>query len=219
MLTMNSAAQPVPASTRAPGRLVALTASLELPGFTMSFDRDEDIFGEGESADFIYRVVSGAVRISRLIDDGRRQISAFYLPGDVFGLEMDEAHSASAEAVTDCEIALVKRVAVQRAVAQDPSTAGKLWSLTSEQLRFTQDHLVMLGRRSATEKVGRFLLSMAGRASSGDTVSLAMSRLDIADYLGLTIETVSRTFTHLERQGAIGLNGAREVVFRNRAAL
>lgn len=219
MLTMNSAVRPVPASTRSPGRLVALTPSLELPGFVMSFDRDEEIYGDGESADFIYRVVSGAVRISRLIDDGRRQISAFYLPGDVFGLEMDETHSASAEAVTTCEIALVKRVAVERAAAQDSSTAGKLWLLTSEQLRFAQDHLVVLGRRSATEKVGRFLLSMADRASSGDTVSLAMSRLDIADYLGLTIETVSRTFTHLERQGAIGLNGAREVVLRNRAAL
>ena len=106
-----------------------------------------------------------------------------------------------------------------KAAAQDPATAGTLWSLTSAQLRFAQDHLVVLGRRSATEKVGRFLLSMAERACSGGAVSLAMSRLDIADYLGLTIETVSRTFTQLERQGAIGLNGARNIVIRNPAAL
>ena len=87
------------ASRLSAGRTVAITASLQLPGFTMTFDRDEEIFGEGESADFIYRVVSGAVRITRLLDDGRRLISDFYLLGDVFGLEMGETHGACAEAL------------------------------------------------------------------------------------------------------------------------
>jgi CRP/FNR family nitrogen fixation transcriptional regulator len=206
------------ASRLSAGRTVAITASLQLPGFTMTFDRDEEIFGEGESADFIYRVVLGAVRITRLLDDGRRLISDFYLPGDVFGLEMGETHGACAEAVTDCEVALVKRVAVERVAAQDHLAAGTLWSLTSQQLRSAQDHLVVLGRRSAAEKVGRFLLDMAGR-SGGTVIHLPMSRADIADYLGLTIETVSRTMTQLERQGAITMKGCREIVLRTLASL
>ena len=225
MITTNTATQsfrgtqPFGNTRVPPARTVAITASLDLPGFTMTFDRDEEIFGEGESADFIYRVISGTVRSIRLLDDGRRLISAFYQPGDVFGLEMGETHGATAEAVTGCEIALVKRIAVERAASQDHAAAGALWALTSRQLRDAQDHLVMLGRRNAAEKVGRFLIDMVRRSSAANVVQLPMSRLDIADYLGLTIETVSRTLTQMERDGVIAIQGGRRITLRQLAAL
>ncbi len=220
MLTTNATSQSFQGTPHiAAGRTVAITRSIELPGFTMGFDRDEEIFGEGETADFIYRVVKGAVRVTRLLDDGRRLISAFYLPGDVFGLEMGEAHSATAEAIVESEIGLVKRVAIDRAAGQDRATIDALWALTARELRNAQDHLLMLGRRNAAEKVGLFLVDIAQRSGSGSEVLLPMSRLDIADFLGLTIETVSRTMTQLERDGIIAMQGCRRIRLLDMSAL
>lgn len=220
MLTTNTTTQSFHGTSHtAAGRTVAITHAIELPGFTMGFDRDEEIFGEGESADFIYRVVKGAVRVTRLLDDGRRLISAFYLPGDVFGLEMGDAHGATAEAIVDSEIGLVKRAVIDRVAGQDRATIDALWSLTARELRNAQDHLLMLGRRSAAEKVGLFLVDVAQRSASGNEIHLPMSRLDIADFLGLTIETVSRTMTQLERDGVIAMQGCRQIRLLDMSAL
>jgi CRP-like cAMP-binding protein len=187
-------------------------------GATMPYTRNAEIYGEREPADYLYKVVSGAVRTYKVLADGRRQIGAFYLPGDVFGLETTDEHSFSAEAITDVKILVVKRSALVALAKRDNEIARQLWTITGEELRRVQDHILLL-IKTAKERVVGFLLEMAERVPAGDQVELPMSRQDIADYLGLTIETVSRTLTELENAATIELPSARRIVLRNRSAL
>jgi CRP/FNR family nitrogen fixation transcriptional regulator len=201
-------------------RFVQVTSGLDAPGFTMTFSRDEEIYGEGEEAEFVYTVVSGVVRTHRVLDDGRRQISSFHFAGDVFGLEMSAEHLSSAEAVTPCEISLVKRTVLDRMTQENPGCARQLWELASRELSHARAHLMLLGRKTAVERVATFLIELGDRDEDDEAaVKIPMSRTDIADYLGLTIETVSRTLTQLERDGAIELPNCRQIILRNRAAL
>jgi CRP/FNR family nitrogen fixation transcriptional regulator len=170
--------------------------SLFAPGFVMAFGRNEEIYGQQEPADFVYRVVSGVVRTCRALSDGRRQIIAFCYPGDVFGLEAGPEHSFCAEAVGECQVALTKRRTLERAADQDNTTARDLWALTARDLQSLSDHMLLLGRKGATERVAAFLLQAFDRTQS-EQLDLPMSRTDIADYLGLTIESVSRSMSQL----------------------
>jgi CRP-like cAMP-binding protein len=192
--------------------------TIELMGVTMSFARNSEIYGEGEPADYLYKVVSGTVRTSKILSDGRRQIGAFYLPGDIFGLEIGDDHAFSAEAITDSRIVVIKRSIVIEAAERDADIAHQLWTVTGRELRRVQNHILLL-IQSAQERVAGFLLEMSNRVSGGNSFDLPMSRQDIADYLGLTIETVSRTFTRLESTAAIEVPTARRIVLRNRPAL
>ena len=201
------------------GKQIELAPGVSLACFVMQFARNEEVFAEEETADFVYKVISGAVRDVRILDDGRRQIGAFHLPGDVFGLECGDTHRHTAEAVMDSEIALVRRSTLERATEVDGAAARKLWSVTSADLRRLQDHLLLLGRKSAVERVAAFLTDLARRQRQTDVVDLPMPRSDVADYLGLTIETVSRTLTQLERDHAIAMPSARHIVLRDRLAL
>ncbi|HXY89500.1 MAG TPA: helix-turn-helix domain-containing protein [Xanthobacteraceae bacterium] len=185
----------------------------------MDFPRNGEIYGEGETADYIYKVINGAVRVYKVLDDGRRQISAFYLPGDVFGLEASDNYPFSAEAVTPSSVLVIKRSSLAALAARQSEVANELWSLTARELEHMQNLMITLGRKNAQERVAAFLLEMAGRAPDKNMLELPMSRQDIADYLGLTIETVSRTFTQLENELAISLPTSRRVVLRNRGAL
>ncbi len=185
----------------------------------MSFGRNVEVFGEGDPAEYLYKVVSGAVRICKLMSDGRRQIGAFYLPGDMFGLETDEVHNFSAEAIDDSRILVVKRSAFLAEAARECAVVTELLTETMGHLQRAQIHMLLLGRKNAQERIAAFLLDMASRLSRTGEIELPMSRQDIADYLGLTIETVSRTLTQLERDGLIGIPASRRIVFRNRAAL
>jgi CRP/FNR family transcriptional regulator, nitrogen fixation regulation protein len=194
-------------------------STLDMMGAAMSFSRNGEIYGEGEAADYIYKVESGAVRTYKLLDDGRRQISAFYLPGDVFGLEAASNHYFSAEAVTTSTVLVVRRSALVALAARQNDVANELWTLTASALGKVQNLMITLGRKNAQERVAAFLLEMSGRACDKHTIELPMSRQDIADYLGLTIETVSRTFTQLENEAAIELPTSRRVVLRDRGAL
>jgi CRP/FNR family nitrogen fixation transcriptional regulator len=196
----------------------ALAGSLDLMGAPMPYARNVEIYGEHEPADYLYKVVSGAVRTYRVLTDGRRQIGAFHLPGDMFGLELGETHGCSAEAIADSVILVIKRSAVVALAERDIDVAGQLWALTARELGRAQHHMMLLVR-NAQERIATFLLEMAERAPAGDAVELPMSRQDIADYLGLTIETVSRTLTQLEHDAAIALPSSRRVVLRNRSAL
>src|SRR5689334_12825110 len=195
-----------------------LAGPMEMMGAPMAFARNTEIYGEGEQADYAYKVVSGAVRTYRILADGRRQIGSFYLPGDVFGLEFGDEHGFSAEAVTKTEVLVVKRGALVALAARDSEVARELWRLTGRELARAQEHIVLL-IKTAQERVAAFLLEMAERRPAGDTIELPMSRQDIADYLGLTIETVSRTLSALENEAAIELPNSRRVVLRNRPAL
>ena len=196
----------------------ALSGPIEMTGASMSFARNAEIYGENEPADYLYKVVSGAVRTYKVLSDGRRQIGAFYLPGDMFGLELGEEHAFSAEAITDTKVLVIRRSAVVGLAERDNAVARQLWALTGRELKRVQDHLLLLVK-TAQERVVSFLLEMSARMPAGNTVELPMSRQDIADYLGLTIETVSRTLTHLASTAAIELPRSRHIVLRNRAAL
>jgi len=196
----------------------SLQESLPLMGATMSYPRNTEIFGEDEPSDYLYKVVSGSVRTYKILSDGRRQIGGFYLPGDVFGLESANEHTFSAEAITDTKLLVVKRSAVAALASRDAGIARELFDLTGRELRRMQERVLLLVK-SAQERVASFLLEMAERASAGNIVELPMSRQDIADYLGLTIETVSRTLSGLESAAAIEVPTSRRIVLRNRPAL
>jgi CRP/FNR family nitrogen fixation transcriptional regulator len=214
-----------PAAKPAPSALANATSDhtldgvMSLIGAPISFARGEEIYGEGEEASSFYQVVSGAVRTYKVLEDGRRQIGAFHLAGDVFGLEAGEEHAFTAEAVGDCTIRVAQRTTVVAMAGRDAIVAADLWTRTALSLRQAQDHMLLLGRKTAEEKVASFLLHMAKRSSADGVIELPMSRQDIADYLGLTIETVSRTFTHLEHISAIELPSSRRIVLRNRSNL
>ncbi len=215
--TANSSIQVRPAS---PVRLAPVPEGpLGLMGAPMRFARNIEIYGEDEPAEYLYQVISGAVRTYRTLDDGRRQIGAFYLPGDIFGVEAGDVHSSSAEAICDAQVLVVRRSAVMARAEHEKDLARQLWTLTVRELQRVQEHSLVL-IKSAEERVAGFLLEMAGRKPDVvGAIELPMSRQDIADYLGLTIETVSRTFTQLAQSGTIALENSRRVVFRNRAAL
>ena len=196
----------------------SIAGPLGLTGVPMRFARNAEIYGEDEPAEYLYQVVSGVVRTYRTLDDGRRQIGAFYLPGDLFGLEAGDDHLSTAEAVCDSQVLVAKRSAVMARAEHQKDLARQLWTLTVRELQRVQQHSLALVK-SAEERVAGFLLEMAGRNSASIAVELPMSRQDIADYLGLTIETVSRTFTQLVNTGTIALESSRRVQLRNRSAL
>jgi CRP/FNR family transcriptional regulator, nitrogen fixation regulation protein len=200
------------------GEANSLDESLRLMGATMSYPRNTEIFGENEPADYVYKIVSGSVRTYNILSDGRRQIGGFYMPGDIFGIEFDGEHSSAAEAISDAKVLVIKRSALDALAGRDASVARELFALTARELRRVQDRILLL-IKSAQERVAGFLLEMAKRASGGNAIDLPMSRQDIADYLGLTIETVSRTLTSLETAATIDVPTSRRIVLRNRSAL
>jgi CRP/FNR family transcriptional regulator, nitrogen fixation regulation protein len=207
---------------RQPARIEAAAASqsegIDFMGTTMPFARNSEIYGQDEPADYVYKVASGAVRTYKILADGRRQVGAFCLPGDVFGLEVGDEHAFAAEAIVDSKIVTIKRSALMALAERDRDVARQLWTITGSELQRVQEHILLL-IKSAQERVAGFLLEMARRAPGADAVELPMSRQDIADYLGLTIETVSRTLTQLEHAAAIALPTSRHIEIRNRAAL
>jgi CRP/FNR family nitrogen fixation transcriptional regulator len=159
------------------------------------------------------------VRTSKLLSDGRRQIDAFHLAGDIFGIEAGEEHRFSAEAVGDAAVVVYRRRALDNLASQDGAFAREIVAAMMRSLERAQEHMLLLGRKSALEKIASFLLDMAERA--GDlAIELPMSRTDIADHLGLTIETVSRSLTELDRKGLISLPAQRRTIkLRDKGAL
>jgi CRP/FNR family transcriptional regulator, nitrogen fixation regulation protein len=192
--------------------------AMELMGSQMRFGPDEEIFGESEAAEYVYKVIKGVVRTYKILSDGRRQIGGFYLPGDIFGLEIGKEHQFSAEAIRDVTVLVVRRSAIVSLAERDCDAARALWSFTGRELNRVQEHLLLLVK-TAQQRVASFLLEMSTRLAATDAIELPMSRQDIADYLGLTIETVSRTMTQLASEQTIGLPSARRVVLRNSGAL
>ena len=189
-------------------------------GTRRTYEADGEIFAEGDRAICFYKVVSGAVRTYKLLSDGRRQIDAFHLPGDIFGLEAGEEHRFGAEAVTATRL-IVHRREPRGLIGDDGVLAREVVAAVMRGLERAQDHMMLLGRKSAKERIATFLLSLSQRMANGSgAIELPMSRCDMADHLGLTVESVSRTVTLLEREGLIELPpNRRTVVLRNAAAL
>ncbi|HEY4986919.1 MAG TPA: helix-turn-helix domain-containing protein [Bradyrhizobium sp.] len=206
---------PLPASDP----FATITGHAGLIATEFSYKKDEEIYGEDEPAEYVYQVISGAVRSYKLLSDGRRQIGAFHLQGDVFGLESGTIHRLAAEAITDTTVRLVKRRSLEQAATVDVNVARKLWTMTAGDLRHAEDHMLLLGRKTAMERVATFLLEMDRRLSVTGMMALPMCRRDIGDYLGLTLETVSRALSQLHGQGVLGFSGARQIVLRNRQRL
>lgn len=183
---------------------------LQTSSVPINFARNSEIFAEGEVAGYVYKIVSGVVRVSKLLPDGRRQISAFHLPGDMFGFEVDDVHHVSAEAIGPVKVLAYKWQSLLSATSSR-GFVHELLNRTMIGLRQTQDHLLLLGRKNALERLAAFLIEMARRTGSDRSLHLAMPRHDIADYLGLTLETVSRMFAELKEAGIIKLESARQV--------
>jgi CRP/FNR family nitrogen fixation transcriptional regulator len=200
-------------------QFAAIAGHAGLVASEFSYRKDEEIYGEDEPAEYVYEVMSGAVRTYKLLSDGRRQIGAFHLPGDVFGLETSATHRLAAEAIIDTTVRLVKRRSLEQAAAVDVQVARKLWTMTAGDLRHAEEHMLLLGRKTAMERVATFLLEMDRRLTVAGMLALPMCRRDIGDYLGLTLETVSRTLSQLHSQGVLGFSGARQIVLRNRPRL
>lgn len=187
--------------------------------FSAHFERNAEIYGAGEPAEHVYQIVSGAVRILRYSGDGRRQILAFLFAGDIFGLEPSLEHDFTAEAVSACTMRMVRRCTIDNAAAENSAFAKDLFALAKAQALAAQEHALVLGLKGAGERVAAFLLELAGKRQGSNDLDLPMSRLDIADYLALTIETVSRAFTQMEREHRIELPTSRHVLVTNRRSL
>lgn len=192
-------------------------ASLVATGF--SYQKDEEIFGQDEPAEYVYQIVRGAVRTYKLLSDGRRQIGSFHLAGDIFGLEYGASHRLTAEALVETDVRLIRRRSLEVAAVEDAQVARSLWHVTAGKLQHAEDHMLLLGCKNALEKVAAFLLEMDDRLLAAGLSELPMCRRDIGDYLGLTLETVSRALASLHDQGILNFAGARQILIRNRKRL
>jgi len=191
--------------------------SLDVLSAPTAFSRNEEIFTEGAPAECIYKIESGCVRTYKTLDSGARQLVAFHLPGDCFALEGREHHIVSAEATTDSMVRVIKRKSLMTHNG-DAAMVRYLLDLTAEELRRSQRHNMLL-LRGAQERVVGFLLEIQERGHSESEIPLHMTRRDIADYLGLTVETVSRTLSRLEAESAISLPTPWRVVVHDPSAL
>jgi CRP/FNR family nitrogen fixation transcriptional regulator len=186
-----------------------------------TYKKRSEIYGEKEPAEYVYQVKSGAVRSYKLLSDGRRQIGAFHLVGDIFGLENGGEHRFTAEAIVDTTVRLIRRQSLEIVAENDAMVARNLLSMTTSNLQHAEDHMLLLGRKTSLERVAAFLLEMDKRLTAADIMALPMSRRDIADYLGLTLETVSRVLSRLHELGTLGFvgNTQRQIVLMDRNRL
>jgi CRP/FNR family nitrogen fixation transcriptional regulator len=196
-----------------------VAAALQSIGTVLKVKRNAAVFNQGDPARHVYKVIGGAIRTCRVLVDGRRQIADFHLPGDVFGLDWQCEHGFTAEALADAVIVSYPRTQLELAAETQAAVQKLLMSQLARSLSATQNHVVMLGRQTAQERLAWFLLRIMARSADGTELELPMSRLDIADYLGLTIETVSRGMSQFKRLHLITVSGAHKVTLKSVAAL
>jgi CRP/FNR family nitrogen fixation transcriptional regulator len=186
-----------------------------------NYKKGTEIYGEQEPAEYVYQVKLGAVRSYKLLSDGRRQIGAFHLAGDIFGLENGSEHRFTAEAIVDTTVRLIRRRSLEVLADSDAVVLRNLLSMTTSNLQHAENHMLLLGRKTSLERVAAFLIEMDRRITAAGVMPLPMSRRDIADYLGLTLETVSRALSRLHELGIIGFisSNQRQIVLLNRQQL
>jgi CRP/FNR family nitrogen fixation transcriptional regulator len=187
-------------------------------GVTVSFAPKTRIFHENDPVESVYKVVSGSVCTCKILSDGRRQIVALYLPGEFFGFECADEHTLSAEAVSNAKVLVIKKRVLVAAASRDAAIERQVLLLMAGELARLEDRVLLL-LKNAQERVGEFILDMEKRAAVANHVELPMKRLDIADYLGLTIETISRILTALEHFGAIEIVSRQGIVICNHTLL
>jgi CRP/FNR family nitrogen fixation transcriptional regulator len=186
-----------------------------------TYKKGSEIYGEKEPAEYVYQVKVGAVRSYKLLSDGRRQIGAFHLAGDIFGLENGSEHRFTADAIVETTVRLIKRRSLELVAESDSLVARNLLSMTTDNLQHAEDHMLLLGRKTSLERVAAFLIEMDRRLAATSVIALPMSRRDIADYLGLTLETVSRALSRLHELRILGFIGTnqRQIVLLDRRQL
>jgi len=179
------------------------------------------VFGEAEPADYLYQIREGAVRTCKQFSDGRRQIGAFHLPGDIFGAEDGGVHRFTAEAIVNTTVWVAKRQSLfARLAKSDIAAANNVRHLVTRTLEHVENHLLLLGRRNSLEKVVAFLLEVDRRLGQPDVMVLPMGRRDIADYLGMTLETVSRSLSVFRDERILSFRETnRKIVLHDRSKL
>lgn len=215
-------------TTPPPGILLAQTGwagnqpsrePLQAAGTVVQVLEGREIFVEGADTDVFYKVVSGVVRTCKFLNDGRRQIAAFHLAGEIFGFELGAERQLAAEAVSDCTLVCYRRRGIEITAQKDHAVSRQLLQFAMQNLAQAQAHALLLARRGAAEKVASFLLDWQARSNGKNVIHLAMSRQEIGDYLALTIETVSRSLSQFERDGLIGMPNTRELHLLDTEAL
>jgi CRP-like cAMP-binding protein len=196
-------------------------SAMQAIGQVAHYSRGETIFSDGDDALYAYKVISGTIRLCKLLSDGRRQIAEFLQAGDFFGFELRDAYALTAEALEDAVVVRFARSRLDRLGEERRDVQRQMIALLSRDLCATQDHLLLLGRQTAKERVASFLLILAARANAknGTALEVPMCRQDIADYLGLTIETVCRAISELKRSRLIAVPNRMQIVVLNIAAL
>jgi CRP/FNR family transcriptional regulator len=178
-------------------------------------DPNGTVFMEGHESTYLFNVVSGAIRLSKSLPDGRRQITGFLFPGDFLGLSFGDEYTYSAEAIIESKLCRFERKRLLNLLEQFPKLEQQLLSLASNELVQAQDHILILGQKTANERLATLLLKFAERIGEenqdGYRFELPMNRADLGDYVGLTVETVSRVFTNLRNQGVIQTTDARHI--------
>ncbi len=186
-------------------------------------EADTSIFREGDPSQHFYSISTGAVKLYKLLSDGRRQITAFLFPGDFFGLSIQGGYAYTAEALTPVTLCRFPRRKLELLFQELPVLEKRLLDATINELAAAHDQMLLLGRKTAREKIATFLVALwrklEARGERQALLNLPMGRADIADYLGLTIETVSRTLTGFKREGLISLPDANHVHIRQGAVL
>ena len=211
----NKTAKPVPSQLSELARQDAFWSELKIRG-------GSKLFGEAEPADYIYQIREGAVRTYKQLSDGRRQIGAFHLAGDVLAIENCATHRFSAEAIVDTTVWFAKRRRLFARLAKgDIPAANHVRDLVTRTLEHAESHLLVLGRQNSLEKVAAFLLELDRRLEQPDVMVLPMTRRDIADYLGTTLETVSRALSSLQEERILSLVGTnhRGIMLHDRSRL
>jgi CRP/FNR family transcriptional regulator len=193
-------------------------------GWTLKLGSGQTLFHEGDPATRVFTLTRGTLKLYKLLPDGRRQITGFMHPGDFLGMSMDDEHPFSAEALEDAQLCWFPRNRFDDFVEEHGAMERELYRMTAHELAAAQQQMVLLGRKTATERLASFLLLLAGRSRAvprrtENLVRLPMSRSDIADYLGLTKETVSRIFSSLRRDRLIRLRSTDEVEILHLAGL
>ncbi len=205
-----------PLDAQEQAQIAAIMSSVEL-------EAGAPLFDEGEAAGNVYNVTSGTIKVYKLLPDGRRQVTGFLFAGDFLGLAKQDTYAFSAEAVTPCLLCRFPRHKLEDLMQRLPKIEQRLLGIASNELAAAQEQMLLLGRKTAREKIASFLLMLAKRAKqrglADNPVSVPMSRTDIGDYLGLTTETVSRTFTQLKQEGIIQLLPNHQVDLADKEAL
>ena len=202
------------------GRLAAFAGG-RLSSGEFKFRKGVELFGEHDEAEYVYQIIYGAVRTYKLLSDGRRQINSFHLTGDIFGLESGGSHRFGAEAIIDTKVRIMRRHSLVEVMTREDGGAKNLLGLITLSLQHAENHMLLLGRKSALEKVAAFLLEMDERLVHPDELILPMNRRDIADYLGLTLETVSRSLKVMRDRRMLWLDEIthRKIVLMDRDGL